>query len=295
MTYSKIFPGLFKTKDKLPQGFTEHFRYPEDIFNVQLEVYKKYHMTDPRVFYNKEDLWMVSGENQTQVNSADMSNQNSKVEPSYIVMKLPEGKEEEFILMTPYTPSGKDNMTSWLGARMDAENYGKLIVYKFPKQKVTYGPSQFKARLKQDTTISKELSLWNQQGSSVLIGNVITIPIEKSLLYVLPVYIRSTGNNSIPEMKRVVLGYGDKIVMEDNLEKSLARLFNTNVPGTPQNTPSENVPQNNLSSNAQELIKKANDLFNNAKDAQQKGDWTKYGEYLKELDNVLNQLDSAVK
>lgn len=290
LTYSKIFPGLFKKYSEIPAGFVEHFRYPEDIFNVQLEVYKKYHMADPRVFYNKEDLWSVAGEGQA------VGQTTSRMSPSYVTMKLPDGSDEEFILISPYTPSGKDNMDAWLAARMDNENYGKLIVYRFPKQKVTYGPSQFKARINQDTTISKERSLWNQQGSAIIDGGVIIIPVEKSLLYVMPIYIKSSGQNSIPEMKRVVLGYGDKIVMEETLDKALTSMFDLQQPDivkppvTDTKPPVEGVP-----STTQELIKKASDEFNSAIDAQQKGDWAEYGKHLSELENVLKQLSGPTQ
>lgn len=295
VTYSKIFPGLFKSYNEIPAGFVEHFRYPEDIFTVQLEVYKKYHMSDARVFYNKEDLWSVAGESQ----DANGNVTGAGLAPSYIITKLPGGSKEEFMLIDSYTPSGKDNMVAWFGARMDAENYGKLIVYKFPKQKVTYGPTQFKARINQDPTISKELSLWNQQGSSVINGSIITIPIEKSLMYVMPVYIKSSGQNSIPEVKRVVLGYGDRIVMEETLDKALTTMFNLNQTQTTQPPATDNKPtqpgQQLAETNIQELIKSANDAFNAAKEAQQKGDWADYGKHLSELENILNQLNSAAK
>lgn len=294
VTYGKIFPGLFKSASEIPAGFTEHFRYPEDIFNVQLQVYAKYHMTDPGVFYNKEDLWSVPSNTQT------VDQQGVKPEPSYVIMKLPDGTDEEFMLISPYTPSGKDNMIAWLGARMDGSNYGKLIVYKFPKQKVTYGPTQFKARINQDPTISKELSLWNQQGSSVINGTIITIPIDKSLLYIMPVYIKSSGQNSIPEVKRVVLGYGDNIVMEETLDQALNDIFSLDQTGTqvtpPVVTPpSGNQPPSTVSSDVQDLIKRANDEFNAAKEAQQNGDWTNYGAHLSELQNILNQLNQSVQ
>lgn len=294
VTYSKIYPKLFKSKSEIPAGFTEHFRYPEGIFSVQSQVYEKYHMTNPKVFYNKEDMWSIVGEGQ------NATSKDSLIEPSYLVMKLPDGTDEEFILMSSYTPPQKDNMSAWLAARMDGDNYGKLIVYKFPKDKLTYGPSQFKAMVNQDTTISKELSLWNQEGSSALMGNVITIPIEKSLLYVLPVYIKSTGTNSIPEMKRVVLGYGDKIVMEDTLDKALSTMFQLkptagNQTEQNQGTGNSNGGTVSVNTNIQDLIKKANDTFLKAKDAQQKGDWAQYGTYLKELEGYLNQLNSEAK
>lgn len=295
-TYSKIYPELFKSKSEIPAGFTEHFRYPEDIFNVQSQVYEKYHMTNPKVFYNKEDMWSLVGAGQSD------TNKDSQVEPAYLVMKLPDGTDEEFILMSSYTPPQKDNMTAWLAARMDGDNYGKLIVYKFPKDKLTYGPSQFRAMVNQDTTISKELSLWNQEGSSASMGNVITIPIEKSLLYVLPVYIKSTGTNSIPEMKRVVLGYGDKIVMEDTLENALSTMFQLKQPDNSQTQQNQGTGNSTggtgtgkVTSNVQDLIKKANDAFLKAKEAQQNGDWAQYGTYLKELEGYLNQLNSEAK
>lgn len=289
VTYGKIFPGLFKKFSEMPKGLVAHLRYPEDIFNIQLEAYKKYHMSDPRVFYNKEDLWSIAGESQ----SAEQT--SSKISPSYIVMKLPEGSDEEFMLMSPYTPSGKDNMVAWLAARMDDGNYGKLIVYKFPKQKVTYGPTQFKARINQDTTISKERSLWNQQGSSIIDGGIITIPIEKSLLYVMPIYIKSSGQNSIPEMKRVVLGYGDNIVMDVTLDKALNTMFNLSQPDNKPPAVDLNKPAEGVETGVQDLIIKANDEFLKAKDSQQKGDWTEYGKHLNELENILKQLGLSAK
>lgn len=286
VTYSKIFPGLFKKNSDIPEGFVEHFRYPQDIFSIQMEIYKKYHMTDSRVFYNKEDLWTVASGKQSN------GQPNTSAEPVYMVMRLPEGSEEEFILMAPYTPANKENMVAWMGARMDKENYGKLIVYKFPKQKVTYGPSQFRARVEADASISSSFSLWGQQGSSLIKGNVVIIPIEKSLLYVMPIYIKSTGANTIPEMKRVILGYGDRIVMEETLEKALLNVFNFKQQDK-QPLPDDTPPP--AGTNVQELIKKANDTFIKAKDAQQKGDWSAYGSYLKELEDTLKQLDSLSK
>lgn len=294
VAYSKIFPDLFKNYEDIPKGFIEHFRYPSDIFNLQLDVYKKYHMSDPRVFYNKEDLWNTVSLSPSEDNTANYMqiNNSTRLEPSYVVMKLPEGQNEEFMLISPYTPSGKENMISWLGARMDGENYGKLIVYKFPKQKVTYGPIQFMKRMHQDTKISQEITLWDQKGSNVIYGNIIIVPIEKSLLYVLPVYIKSSGQNSIPEMKRVVLGYGDTIVMEETLDKALNDIFDLEKDGTLQEG---KVPiqdkQNNLDNNINELIKDANAAFENAKKAQQQGDWSGYGQYINQLENILKQLN----
>ncbi|KPU42987.1 hypothetical protein OXPF_34180 [Oxobacter pfennigii] len=287
VTYSRVFPGLFKSLNEMPQGFKEHFRYPQDIFSIQAEVYKKYHMTNAGVFYNREDMWAIPGESNVQ-------EQQTKAEPLYLNMKLPEEEKEEFILMTPFTPSGKDNMVAWLGARSEGEHYGKLILYKFPKQKMTYGPMQFKARVNQDSTISKELALWDQQGSSVLQGNVIIVPIEESLIYVMPVYIRSTGTNSIPEMKRVVLGYGEKIVMEETLDKALQNIFDMKIEDTAPQVPEVNEPPI-PDSQMEDLILKANEAFNKAKEAQQMGDWAEYGIRLDELQSILNEMNQSVQ
>ena len=210
-------------------------------------------MTNSRVFYNKEDLWSIATKGQASAQTQNVMNS------AYIVTKLPDiGKDEEFVLMNSYTPSGKDNMVSWLAARMDGENYGKLILYKFPKQRVTYGPSQFKARYNQDPVISKELSLWRQQGSTIIDDDPIIIPIEKSLLYVMSVYIKSTGNNSIPEMKKVIIGYGDKIVMDDTLAKALGKLFDLNVRAVqePNQPPAGNNPPVVQSGTVSELVKR---------------------------------------
>lgn len=295
VTYSKVFPGLFKKYSDIPEGFTEHFRYPEDIFNTQIQVYKKYHMIDPSVFYNKEDLWDVAGSGQR---TTEQNGETTEMEPSYIIMKLPDGSNEEFVQISPYTPAGKQNMVAWIGARMDKEEYGKLIVYKFPKQKVTYGPEQFKARVSQDPNISKELSLWDQKGSSIINGTVITLPIEKSLMYIMPLYIKSSGQNSIPEVKRVILGYGDKIVMDETLDKALAALFNLDQSqdlNTDQDTTQGAAQPSTGETDKNGLIKQASNEFNLAKEAQTKGDWAGYGQHLDELEKILKQLDSMVK
>lgn len=291
VAYSRIFPGLLKSADQIPEGFVEHFRYPEDIFNIQADIYKKYHMDDPNVFYNKEDMWTVGN---TGTDEAQAQNQVS-TESSYIIMRLPEGDSEEFMLITSYSPVQKGNMVAWFGARMDKDEYGKLIIYKFPKQKSVYGPSQFKAKINSDPVISKEKSLWGQQGSSVIDGTVLTIPIEKSLMYVMPLYIKSTTQNSIPEMKRVILMYGDRIVMADTLGNALSQMFNLNQNvNTPpaQETENERI---NVGQGESELIKKANEAFAKAKDAQKSGDWAEYGRQLDELEKLLKELESAVK
>ncbi|ORX22812.1 hypothetical protein BVF91_10070 [Thermoanaerobacterium sp. PSU-2] len=279
--YSRIFPGLFKNIDEMPKGLKAHIRYPQYMFDIQASVYKNYHMSDPQVFYNKEDSWDIAKEKFT-----------GKIEPEesqYVIMRLPGEKTAEYVLMIPYTPATKDNMVAWMAARMDGNNYGKLVVYKFPKSTVVYGPMQIENMIDQDPNISKEMSLWDQKGSSIIRGNLLTLPIDDSMLYVEPIYIQSSNENAIPEVKRVILAYKDKIVMEDTLANALNKLFNLQAPTQPQ------VPQVQTNETQQELIKKANDIYNNAMNASKNGDWTDFGKNLDELGNVLNDLNNSIK
>lgn len=279
--YSRIFPGLFKNIDEMPKGLKAHIRYPQYMFDIQASVYKNYHMSDPQVFYNKEDSWDIAKEKFT-----------GKIEPEesqYVIMRLPGEKTAEYVLMIPYTPATKDNMVAWMAARMDGNNYGKLVVYKFPKSTVVYGPMQIENMIDQDPNISKEMSLWDQKGSSIIRGNLLTLPIDDSMLYVEPIYIQSSNENAIPEVKRVILAYKDKIVMEDTLANALNKLFNLQAPTQPQ------VPQVQTNETQQELIKKANDIYNNAMNASKNGDWTDFGKNLDELGSVLNDLNNSIK
>lgn len=282
--YDGIFPGLFKGIDKMPEGLKAHIRYPQYLFDIQSNVYKNYHMSDPQVFYNKEDSWDIAKEK--------FSGKVQPQESQYVIMKLPDGSKAEYILMVPYTPATKDNMVAWLAARMDGDNYGKLVVYKFPKSSIIYGPMQVENMIDQDPTISKELSLWDQKGSSVIRGNLLTLPIDDAMLYVEPLYIQSSNDNALPEVKRVILAYRDKIVMEDTLQNALNKLFNLKpqtVPGLPQQA------HTNLNQTQQELIKKANDIYNNAINATKNGNWTDFGKYMDELKNILNDLNNSLK
>lgn len=275
--YKGIFPTLFKDGDAIPAGLRKHWRYPQLMFDVQAEMYRRYHMTDAQVFYSGEDAWDIANEK--------YGNEVQEIESQYIIMKLPGGNTEEFILMVPFTPVKKDNMTAWLAARMDGEDYGKLLVYKFPKDKLVYGPMQVEYSIDQDTTISKELTLWNQQGSSVIRGDMLVIPIENSLLYVEPLYIRSATENSLPEVKKVIVFYENKLVMEDNLQTALNRIFNIEKEQQVQPPP----PAAPGTSQQQDLIRRANDLLQQAKAASQRGDWAAYGEYLKQLEDTLKR------
>jgi uncharacterized membrane protein (UPF0182 family) len=215
-TYARIFPTLFRPLEAMPPSLRQHIRYPEDLFRLQAAVYATYHMTDPEVFYNKEDQWSFP---QVTVNG-----KTAAMQPYYTIMRLPGEAREEFILMLPMVPNKRDNMIAWLAARCDGPAYGTLIEFAFPKDKLLYGPAQIEARIDQDTTISQQLSLWNQTGSRVIRGNLLVIPIDDALLYVEPLYLRAE-NRELPELKRLIASVGDRVVMSTTVDALLADLF----------------------------------------------------------------------
>lgn len=294
-TYAKMFPGAFQSMDKLPEKLKNHLRYPEDIFSAQSAVYTIYHMTEAQNFYNKEDQWEIPAIAGEEV-QAD-GTQTSAMSPRHLIMKLPNGSEEEFILMLPFTPRAKDNLAAWMVARNDGENYGKLGIYKFPKDKLVFGPKQIMSRISQDAEISRQISLWDQRGSQVIQGQLLVIPIENSLIYVRPLYLKAeTGK--IPELKRVIVAYENKIAMEETLEEGLGRIFSglQTQPETQTTTaPDEDVrSEENVKSDEPN-----NDLLNDAKaayeaaiTAQRNGDWTNYGEEIKKLGDILSNIEN---
>ena len=296
-TYGKIYPGLLKPMSELPEGIKNNIRYSQVMFDIQSDVYRTYHMNNPTVFYNKEDVWQIANEKQSK------DEENSKIESGYIITKLPDREEEEFVLMVPYTPREKDNMVSWLAALNDGDDYGKLVSYKLPKQKLVYGPMQIEKRIDQDTEISKELTLLDQQGSDVIRGGLLTIPIDDSLLFVEPIYLQSTGEErNLPEVKRVIVAYGDEIVMGTSLQDSLNQIFDIEPveeapegEEDPEDQPDEGeTPDTDLPpviEGQKDLIKKANTLFNDAESAQKSGNWAEYGEKLDELKEILKKLE----
>ncbi|TGE36984.1 UPF0182 family protein [Desulfosporosinus fructosivorans] len=237
MTYMKIFPGVFKDIASLSPSLKSHLRYPETLFNVQSNALKTFHMTNPSVFYNKEDSWDIAKE------LFDAKPQS--VAPYYTIMKIPGEDKPEFVLMLPFTPASsatnsRNNMVSWMAARMDGAHYGELLLYKLPKNIEVDGPLQIESRIDQDPEISKELSLWDQKGSSVIRGNLLALPIGGNFLYVEPIYLQSDKGGSIPEMKQVVLAYQDHLVMTDNLGLALTQLFGEDAPQP--TTPGQSTP-----------------------------------------------------
>ncbi|MFL0251288.1 UPF0182 family protein [Clostridium neuense] len=287
-SYAKIFPGLFKDASEVPTDIKNHFKYPEDLFRIQSTVLEKYHVTDTGIFYNGEDLWDVSK------NMNDVEGEKSVSDSSYMVMKLPNESKEEMVLMQYFNMRSKNNMVALLGARMDGNNYGKMVLYKLPTDKTIDSPYLFNQKLRQDPTISKEISLWNTQGSKVQFGDTSVVPINKSLIYIVPVYIRAQGKNSIPEVKRVIVSYGSKVVMDDNVDKALQQIFN--YTDNDNNNPQTEVPNkdNKVKTDVsldREKLKTAQDLYDKAIDAQKNGDWSKYGDYIKELGKTIEELN----
>jgi uncharacterized membrane protein (UPF0182 family) len=257
----------------MPADLQPHARYPEDLFIVQAEIYRTYHMTNPDVFYNKEDLWSFPADN--------TSGGPAAVEPYYVIMKLPDGEREEFILMQPMTPANRGNMVAWLAARSDAPHYGELVEYQFPKERLIYGPQQIEARIDQDTKISQELSLWNQMGSKVIRGNLLVIPVEDSLVYVEPLYLRSE-QGQIPELKRVIVAYNDRVAMEPTLEAALAAVFMpASAPVHAAERPADGGPEESPTART------AREHYRAALEALRAGDWAGFGREMEALDKAL--------
>ncbi|MCI8608305.1 MAG: UPF0182 family protein [Firmicutes bacterium] len=297
-TYAKIYPSLFKSGDQMPEGLKAHIRYPNTLLTIQASVYAKYHMEDVNVFYQNEDLWDIAYE--------VYGTERVQMKPSYFIAKLPDGDGAEFFNSIAFTPKSKWNMTALMVARNDGDQYGNLVLYQFPKSKTVYGPEQIEAQIDQNTEISKEFSLWSSSGTSYRRGNMFVIPINTSLLYVEPVYLEAT-NSSIPEVKRIIMAYDDKIAYEETIAECLVSLFGdqaeqgintpdgqptTGKPGDGDtDQPGSDTPDENQMSQT-ELIQKAAEALEDAQNAQKNGDWAAYGEYLEQLEKYLNKLAS---
>lgn len=283
VTFQKIYPKLFKDFSEMPEGIKQHIRYPAELFATQAKVYSRYHMNDVRVFYQNEDLWDVAKE--------IYGTEEQQMEPNYYIMKLPGEESAEFVNSIPFTPKDKKNMTGLMVARNDGENYGKLVLYKLPKSKVVYGPRQIEAQIDQDTEISKEFSLWNSAGSKYSRGNMFVIPIGESLLYVEPVYLEAS-ESSIPEVKRVIVAYGDRIAYEKTLGEALDSLFGegSSTAPTSKGSGETTTGDGDAQESTKDLIEKANEAYENATNAQKDGDWAKYGEYMDDLKEYLEKL-----
>jgi hypothetical protein len=299
-TYARIFGSIFKPLTAMPADIRRHLRYPGDLFRLQTALHATYHMLQPETFYHREDQWQIPGG----ITKATSENPFQR----HIVMQLPGEKNPEFIFMTPFTPRGKDNLAAWMVARMDGANYGKLSVYRFPKQSLVYGPRQIANRINQDTDISRQLTLWDQRGSEVIRGELLVIPIKESLIYVQPIYLRAQGGN-IPELKRVVVAHENRVVMGETLEEGLNALFGAGAAQTPTSVedsvstlgaaspqpggvaiPSSQPPP---SAETARLLHEAQTHYERAIAAQRSGNWAEYGREIDALGATLRTLSAG--
>ncbi len=288
-TLKQIFPTMFKPASTMPEDLKRHLRYPEGMFTIQSSLYRLYHMRSANVFYNQEDLWAIPLE-------TIYGNNQQPVEPYYLIARLPDEETEEFILIQPFTPHNKSNLTSWMAARSDGEHYGEIIVYQFSRQELIYGPQQIEARIDQDPEISPQLTLWGQGGSEVIRGHLLVLPMNDSLLYVEPLYLQAeTGE--IPELKRVIVANGDTVIMEKTLSKALNILVGEKISsddgiaaGT-DDKPGEIVIERTIL----EKIESANAHYQAAQEAMRDGDWATYGAELEALEKDLQELLNNTK
>jgi hypothetical protein len=277
LAFARAYPGLFRPLEEMPAELRAHLRYPQGFFSVQASAYTRYHMKNPRVFYNNEDAWSIA----TEV----FGENRQPVEPYYIIMRLPDEEKEEFILMQPFTPVNKQNMVGWLAARMDPGHYGELLAFRFPKDRLVYGPMQIESRIDQDPSISRELTLWGQRGSRVIRGNLLVIPLRDSVLYVEPIYIQADNPNSLPEVKRVVAAQGDRLAMAPTLEEALRQIVVGPAPKAPPATrPAPTTPA------TPDLAHQAAAAYQRLKDAARQGDWGTFGRALEELGRLLEEM-----
>ena len=310
LSYASIFPDLFNDFDEMPDGLRSHIRYPQDLFTIQARVLTIYHMTEPSEFYNREDVWQWPQE--------FFEDESREMEPYYVLMQLPGSEKLDFIQILPFTPATRENMIAWLAAKSDPEEYGEKLLFTFGKDSLVYGPKQIEARIDQDPVISSQLSLWNQQGSQVIRGNLLVIPLANSLLYVEPLYLQAASGR-IPELKRVIVAANDRVVMAENLGLALVEVFGTGIleddllasllgehdsgrflTAVPEESVVETPPAAPLivvdvaDSDLAQLIQQANDTYVTAIQAQQGGDWASYGTALVQLEAILQELDARV-
>ncbi|MGB3300897.1 MAG: UPF0182 family protein [Phormidesmis sp.] len=278
-TYQKIFPGLFTPLADASAELRSHFRYPLNLFQIQSQIYRAYHMADTEVFYNQEDLWQFP---QQQGNSGTPE----QMQPYYVTMRLPNAESEEFLQILPFTPLNKGNMVAWMAARCDQAHYGELVLYEFPKQLLVYGPGQIEGRIDQNTDISQQLTLWNQQGSSVIRGTLLAIPVDQSLLYFEPVYLQA-DQGALPELKRVIVAFKDTIVMRQTLPEALAAIFGNSLPDKPAQVGSSS----NAGDEPGDLVQAAIAAYEQGEKALQSGDWAAYGQSQRRLGQILQQLN----
>jgi uncharacterized membrane protein (UPF0182 family) len=306
-TLARIYPGLLQPLDSMPADLRAHLRYPEQLFRLQTALFATYHMADPETFYHREDQWQIP-ESPEVGGPTPSSEQGSTPEAflRHMVMRLPGEPNPEFILMRPFTPRQKDNLAAWIVARNDGANYGKLAVYRFPRQSLVFGPNQIVNRINQDTEVSRQITLWDQRGSEVLRGELLVLPIGGALIYVQPLYLRAQGGR-IPELKRVVAAHEGRVAMAETLDGALTALL-ANGAGVVAAAPNVTEPvaaadttavaplgeaPAGASAGVAALAKQAREHYDRARAAQRSDDWATYGAEMKRLGEVLRQIEAA--
>ncbi len=301
-TYEKIFPGMFTPLSRMPQVLLAHIRYPQDLFNVQSQMFTTYHVTQPNVLYSKNNQWAIP-------TGTSLSGASGQMEPYYVIMRLPGQTRDEFVQILPFVPNDRPNMIGWLAARSDMPDYGQAVSFAFPSNATVYGPTQVEAAVNQDPTVSQQLTLWNQQGSHVIIGNLLVIPIADSLLYVEPLYLQSTVT-PVPQLKRVVVFYRastsagvteiggqQQVAMQPTLAAALTEIFGAApaaaASGTPGAPTTPTVVTGPVSSRVKSLIAQANSEFQAAQAALKAGDFSGYGAQISALQATLKTLQGA--
>ena len=296
--YEKVFPGMFKPATEMPVSLQQHVRYPEDFFATQAQMFATYHVTDPGLLYNKGNQWEIPS-NLSISGAAPMS-------PYYMIMRLPGETREEFVLIMPYVPNGRSNMIAWLGAESDMPSYGKAVSFEFPSSLNVYGPAQVEAAINQDPTISSQRTLWGQEGSTVIFGNLLTVPIGNSLLYVQPLYLESS-QTKLPQIQRIVVfyrspsanpdlpsGQQQNVVMAPTLAQALASIFGgTASPGTQPGSGGTQPSTRPTSPLVAQLIAQADDQYAAAQAALRAGDLTVFAQQIEALGKTLAQLKAA--
>jgi len=295
-TIDRMYPGLLHPLDSMPADLRAHVRYPQDLFRLQTVLYATYHMDNPETFYHREDEWQIPGLPGTPASVDGEQRSAGDAFMRHMVMRLPGERDAEYILMRPFTPRQKDNLAAWMVARNDGAHYGELAVYRFPRQSLVFGPNQIVNRINQDTEVSRQVTLWDQRGSEVVRGELLVIPVEGALVYVLPLYLRAQGGR-IPELKRVVAAEEGRVSMGESLDAALAGLY---APATGEEptpalaeptagaaTPTEPPPNGTTAA----LGRQAREHYDRARAAQRADDWATYGEEMRKLGDVLRELD----
>jgi uncharacterized membrane protein (UPF0182 family) len=303
-TLARIYPGLLQPLDSMPADVRAHVRYPEELFRLQTSLFATYHMADPETFYHREDQWQIPAA--PEVGGPTASSERGASPEAFLrhmVMRLPGETHPEFILMRPFTPRQKDNLAAWIVARNDGPNYGKLAVYRFPRQTLVFGPNQIVNRINQDTEVARQITLWDQRGSEVLRGELLVLPIGGALIYVQPMYLRAQGGR-IPELKRVVAAHEGRVAMAETLDGALAALLGGAagvVASEPSATPPAAATDTTVapalggaaSADVASLVRQAREHYDRARAAQRSDDWATYGAEMRRLGEVLRQLDAA--